>query len=68
MMIDGSRPNRRYTRPNAAKEEGACPPSGAASAAMTAGASLSPDTRSVTLGGDGRPMDEEAGLRGDSDK
>ena len=47
-------------------QEGAHAPS--ASAAMTAGASLSSDTRSVTLGGDDRPMDEEAGLRGDSDR
>ena len=62
MMIDGSRPNQQ----NAVKEEGARAPS--AAAAMTAGASLSSDTRSVTLGGDDRPMDEEAGPRGDSGK
>ena len=39
-------------------------------AAMTAAASLKPDARTVTLGGDDRPMDEEAGLRlegGDSE-
>ena len=66
MMSNGSRPNQQNARPNAAKEEGARHPSSAASAAMTAGASLSPDTRSVTLGGDDRPMDEEAGLRGES--